>query len=64
PGVVGGDGTFYIGNDDGNVYAVSSDGKVRWTATVGGSLISQPALGADGTLYIVSASGSLFAIGP
>lgn len=64
PGVVGGDGTLYIGDVDGRLHAISPEGRVEWTATLGGALYSQPALGADGTLYIVSTDGNLYAIGP
>ena len=50
--VIGSDGTVYIGDYDKNVYALNSDGTVKWTYPTGGKLNTPPAIGADGTIYI------------
>lgn len=64
---IGTDGTIYFGSDDDKVYAVSPQGKVKWTFQAGDNLgISSPAIAPDGTIYIGSASreGALYALNP
>jgi predicted heme/steroid binding protein len=54
-GVIGHDGTIYTAMN-GNLYAVSPDGTLRWSNTtlaVGGV----PAIGADGTIYAIGSMG-------
>lgn len=59
---VGDDGTLYLGSQDGKVYAVSTQGSVKWSFTTGKAVRSTPALGADGTVYIPSQDGKLYAL--
>ena len=51
---IGADGTLYFVGLETDLYAVTSDGSEKWTASVGGKLFnySSPALGADGTVFI------------
>jgi outer membrane protein assembly factor BamB len=62
---VAADGTIYIGSMDTNLYALNTDGTVRWarSPTVS-SIESSPAVAPDGTIYIVDVSTKLFAYSP
>ena len=57
-GILGPDGTLYIGSDDNNVYAFQTEGASAgtqmWNYTTGSSVYSSGILGPDGTLYIGS----------
>lgn len=64
PPALAADGTLYVGATDRTLYAVAG-GSVRWSKSVGGSVLSAPTLGTDGSIYLgakgivrVSASGS------
>ncbi len=61
---VGGDGTIYIGSDDGNLYALAPDGKEKWRFKTNDRVVSSPAIGPDGTIYIGSLDGRLYAVKP
>lgn len=64
---IGMDGTIYIGADDDNLYAVNSDGTVKWKFSFDGDGGSSPAIGSDGTIYMACDCDdrkSLFAINP
>ena len=54
---IGADGTIYLGNNDGNLYALNRDGTQKWSIA---GPAGEPVVGADGTLYV--AAGSLYAI--
>jgi outer membrane protein assembly factor BamB/nitrous oxidase accessory protein NosD len=49
--VIGADGTIYMGNCDGKLYALNPDGSVKWTYTTGDKACGI-ALGSDGTIYV------------
>ena len=57
-GALGSDGTVYIQNGEGIVFALR-DGSSLWTAT--GASDASPALPANGVLYVAGASGALTA---
>ena len=59
-----GDGTVYVGSDDGMFYAINPDGTLKWEFLTGGIVESSPAIGTDGTLYVGSDDFSLYAINP
>jgi outer membrane protein assembly factor BamB len=60
PSVAG--GTVYIGNDDGDVYAVSAvDGTRRWLFETDGSVQAAPSV-ADGTVYVGNHEGEFYAL--
>ncbi|MGH2349990.1 MAG: PQQ-binding-like beta-propeller repeat protein [Chloroflexota bacterium] len=61
---LGPDGTIYVLNDDGKLFAVAPDGSEKWTAQTGPVLIASPALGQDGTVYCSSMDGRLYAVAP
>ncbi len=61
---VGPDGTIYVGTAAGQLYAVGSDGHVKWTAMTGPTVKSAPALGADGTVYHPTSDGKMYAVTP
>ena len=50
---IGADGTIYVGSDDGNLYAITADGKQQWAFPTGLDLLL-PGIGADGTIYVGS----------
>ncbi len=60
--VVGADGIVYVGSDDDYVYALNSDGTLKWKYQTGGSVNSSPALGSDGTIYAGSYDGYVYAL--
>jgi outer membrane protein assembly factor BamB len=61
--IVGPDGTVFVGNDNGVVFAIDgSTGSQRWQAAVEGTVASAPALTRDGTLLVSSLNGTLYAI--
>ena len=60
---IGADGTIYIGDNDGNLYAVNPDGTQKWAFATGGAFYPSSAIGADGTIYIASEEGNLYAVG-
>ena len=61
--IVAGD-LAYAGEDEGTFYAFTFAGAQFAGGYVGGTTVSDPAVGPDGTLYVCSDSGFLFAIGP
>jgi len=62
--VIGYDGTIYIGNSNGFVYALQPDGTVGpiWTTT--NYINTTPAIGLDGTIYVSSHDGNCYAFNP
>lgn len=61
---VGADGTIYFGSDDYNLYALNSDGSLKWTFPTGDEVQSSPVLDAEGTIYFGSSDNNLYAIYP
>jgi outer membrane protein assembly factor BamB len=61
---VGGDGTVYLGSDDGNLYAVNPDGSRKWKFATGFKVESSPAVGDEGTIYVGSGDDELYAVNP
>ncbi|HEY3762824.1 MAG TPA: PQQ-binding-like beta-propeller repeat protein [Verrucomicrobiae bacterium] len=58
------DGTIYVGSFDGNLFAVSPDGQVKWKFKTPMEIKSSPAVGADGTIYFGSRDRKLYAVTP
>jgi outer membrane protein assembly factor BamB len=59
------DGTIYFGTfEGGRIYAVNNDGTEKWHKSIGGDVLSAPAIGEDGTVYIGSPMERLYAFGP
>lgn len=60
------DDVVYFGSDDGNLYALNTQGddRERWTYKAGGPIRTSPAIGADGTVYVGSDDGRLYALDP
>ena len=63
---IGADGTVYIGGYNPNkLFAVNSNGTLKWAYSTGGAIVSSPAISTDGTVYIGSSHDStLRAINP
>jgi outer membrane protein assembly factor BamB len=59
---LGADGAIYFGSLDGHVYALNSDGSLRWKVFLREWVISSPAIGADGTMYVGSYNRALYAL--
>jgi hypothetical protein len=57
-----GSGHIYFGADDGNVYALYGDGRLKWNFTTGGEVRTQPAIGNGGIVYAGSYDNNLWAI--
>ena len=60
--VIGADGTVYAGSIDHDLWAVNSDGSLKWKFATGNYITGSPAIGADGTIYIGSQDGNLYAL--
>ncbi|MEM2374396.1 MAG: PQQ-binding-like beta-propeller repeat protein [Thermoproteota archaeon] len=60
--IIGPDGTIYFGTDNGYLYALNPDGKLKWKYEAGG-YATLPAIGSDGTIYFGSGK-YLYAISP
>jgi len=58
------DGTVYIGSDDGNVWAIASDGTEKWRFPTVNEVESSPIVDLDGTVYIGSRNGNVYAFKP
>jgi len=50
---IGADGTLYVGGE-GDLYAINSDGTLKWKYPIAQFASSSPAIGADGTVYVGS----------
>jgi outer membrane protein assembly factor BamB len=62
---IGRDGTIYVATLDGNLVAVTPDGKgTRWAAPTHDANGSSPAIGQDGTIYVGSSDHHLYAVHP
>jgi large repetitive protein len=59
---VASDGTIYVGTYPSKLYALNSDGTVKWSYSTGGDIRSSPAIGSDGTIYVGSSDAKLYAI--
>lgn len=59
---VGPDGSIYFGSTDGNLYAVQSDGQLKWKFPTRGTIVSSPAIDRNGIIYFGSGDGNLYAI--
>jgi hypothetical protein len=53
--VIAPDGTVYIGNQQGRLFALRADGKPAWSRELpaGQVIMASPAVGADGSIYVV-----------
>jgi len=60
---IGPDGTIYIGGSS-SLFALNSNGTLKWSFSIGGSTRSSPAVGSDGTIYIGSSNDRLYAVNP
>lgn len=56
------DGTVYVGANDGNLYAFTPGGAIKWKFATGGFIESSPAIGRDGTVYFGSIDGNIYAV--
>ena len=59
---VGPDGTIYVANSAGLLFAVAANGSVKWTAQTGPTVKSAPALASDGTVYHATSDGKMYAV--
>jgi len=59
--IIGDDGTIYFGGKDYDVYALYSNGTLKWTYHTDMWITSAPALAEDGTLYVGSWDHRLYA---
>jgi serine/threonine protein kinase len=56
------DGAVYVGDDNGNIYAIdAATGKLRWRLHTGNSVVSRPAV-VGGTVYVGSEDNYVYAI--
>ena len=65
--VIGSDGTVYVSvTDDSNgvLYAIDSEGNIKWSYVMGMVYGTSPVIGADGTIYMADYDGVIYAINP
>jgi outer membrane protein assembly factor BamB len=62
--VLADDGTILIGCSDDFIYALNSDGTLKWADSVGSQVWATGALGADGTSYFQTADSMVIALRP
>lgn len=62
--VIGMDGTVYVGGDNSRFYAISPEGRLKWSLNTRDINRNSVSLGADGTIYLPSADRSVYAITP
>ncbi|MDI6828532.1 MAG: PQQ-binding-like beta-propeller repeat protein [Armatimonadota bacterium] len=60
---IGPDGTIYIGVSS-YLYALNSNGTLKWRCTIDSVGRSSPAIGEDGTIYVGSTTDRLYAVNP
>ena len=54
---------MYVGNEgDNQLYAIRSDGSLKWTYLTGGSIESSPAITAEGKVLVGCMDNSLYCI--
>lgn len=58
------DGTIYFGSWDECLYALSSDGRLKWKFAAERPISSSPAVAADGTIYFGSQDHRYYALHP
>ena len=58
------DGTLFIGTARGDLYAIETNGAVKWTFRTDREIRSSPAVGLDGTVYAGSRDHYFYAITP
>lgn len=58
---VDGDGTVYIGDSDGILYALSPQGQELWRYETQANIESSPVVSADGVLYVTSHDSTVYA---
>jgi outer membrane protein assembly factor BamB len=58
---IGNKGILYVGSYDERLYAIKSDGALKWSYATGGSIDSSPAIDKNGTVYVASYDGKLYA---
>lgn len=61
---MGSDGTVYVGAGDNRLYAVTAQGKLKWSflATGNGPINSSPVVDTNGTVYVGSQDGNVYAV--
>jgi outer membrane protein assembly factor BamB len=62
------DGTIYFGGWDGNLYALSPEGELRWQIALGDvpveqGIEAQPVVASDGTIFVGTWDGRFLAVG-
>jgi outer membrane protein assembly factor BamB len=61
---IGEDGTIYVGSNECCLFALNSNGTLRWRFDTGFWIDSSPAIGNDGTIYVGSNDDYFYAINP
>ncbi|MBP3963820.1 PQQ-binding-like beta-propeller repeat protein [Paenibacillus lignilyticus] len=62
---IGPDGVIYAGATNKHVFAVNTNGTIKWTfSNLNGEVVSAPAFGPTGTIYVGAVDGRLYAIKP
>ena len=62
---VAADGTIYVGSFDGNLYAITPEGQIKWSYYAGAPILTSPTLAPHETIFIASGGpkdGTLHAV--
>lgn len=60
--LVAGDGTIYVGGQDGLFMSLSADGAMQWTYSIRADVDGGPALGENGAIYVGADDGRVHAL--
>jgi len=59
---IGPGGMVFVGSDDGNLYAISPAGDVKWKYQTGARVMGSPAVDSNGVIYVGSDDSNFYAI--
>lgn len=54
-----GDGTTYVGSNDGKLYAITQNGAMRWSTDLGAPVNGSPAIADDGSILVGTDDGKI-----
>ncbi len=62
--MIGFDGTIYVGSCDKRLYAIYSNGLLKWQYETVSEVVSSPAMSSSKMLFVASRVGALYAFSP
>ena len=53
---------MFVGSVDLSVYAVTAEGRLKWSFSTGAEVFASPTVGDDGTVFVGSWDGKMYAL--